>query len=83
MRVIDHLVASGLLGVFKKMYAESWGPRLEHILRNCLLALVEYPNTSMLGIMRILVDKGYRKKVVENIQNPMVKNFADPHSRFY
>ncbi len=70
-----NLMASGLLGVFKKMYAESWGPRLEHILRNCLLSLVEYPNTSMLGIMRILVDKSYRKKVVEKIQNPMVRSF--------
>ncbi|MBU0706708.1 type IV secretory system conjugative DNA transfer family protein [Patescibacteria group bacterium] len=70
-----NLMASGLLGVFKKMYAESWGPRLEHILRNCLLALVEYPNTSMLGIMRILVDAEYRKKVVASIENPMVKSF--------
>ncbi len=70
-----NLMASGLLGVFKKMYAHSWGPRLEHILRNCLLALVEYPNTSMLGIMRILVDDEYRRKVVANIQNPTVKSF--------
>jgi len=70
-----NLMASGLLGVFKKMYAESWGPRLEHILRNCLLALAEYPNTSILGIMRILVDAEYRKKVVENVENPMVKSF--------
>ncbi len=70
-----NLMASGLLGVFKKMYADSWGPRLEHILRNCLLALVEYPNTSMLGIMRLLVDKEYRKKVVANVKNPMVKSF--------
>lgn len=70
-----NLMASGLLGVFKKMYADSWGPRLEHILRNCLLALVEYPNTSMLGIMRILVDKEYRKKVVSSVKNPMVRSF--------
>lgn len=70
-----NLMASGLLGVFKKMYADSWGPRLEHILRNCLLALVEYPNTSMLGIMRILIDREYRRKVVSNVQNPMVKSF--------
>jgi hypothetical protein len=70
-----NLMVSGLLGVFKKMYAESWGPRLEHILRNCLLALAEYPNTSILGVMRILVDAEYRKKVVDNVQNPMVKSF--------
>jgi hypothetical protein len=70
-----NLMASGLLGVFKKMYAESWGPRLEHILRNCLLALAEYPNTSILGVMRILVDAEYRRKVVDHVQNPMVKSF--------
>jgi hypothetical protein len=72
---LRNLMASGLLGVFKKMYAESWGPRLEHILRNCLLALAEFPNTSILGIMRILVDKEYRRKVVDNISNPMVRSF--------
>ena len=70
-----NLMASGLLGVFKKMYAESWGPRLEHILRNCLLALAEYPNTSILGVMRILVDAEYRRKVVDHVENPMVKSF--------
>lgn len=70
-----NLIASGLLGVFKKMYSESWGPRLEHILRNCLLALAETPNTSMLGIMRILVDEEYRRKVVNGITNPMVRSF--------
>jgi len=69
------LIASGLLGVFKKMYAESWGPRLEHILRNCLLALAETPNSSMLGIMRLLVDEDYRRKIVYKLTNPMVKSF--------
>ncbi len=70
-----NLIASGLLGVFKKMYANSWGPRLEHILRNCLLALAETPNTSMMGIMRILVDSEYRRKIVAGISNPMVRSF--------
>lgn len=70
-----NLIASGLLGVFKKMYSESWGPRLEHILRNCLLALAETPNTSMMGIMRILVDDKYRKQIVEKLSNPMVRSF--------
>ena len=70
-----NLIASGLLGVFKKMYSESWGPRLEHILRNCLLALAETPNTSMMGIMRILVDDKYRKQIVDKLTNPMVRSF--------
>ncbi len=52
-----HLVASGIVGVFKKLWADSWGPRLEYILRNAVLALLETPNTTLLGVMKILVDK--------------------------
>jgi len=70
-----HLVASGLVGVFKKIWADSWGPRLEYILRNCILALLEYPNSTLLGITRILVDKYYRKKVLEKVSDPVVRSF--------
>ncbi|MAG44649.1 hypothetical protein CL633_02045 [bacterium] len=70
-----HLIASGLVGVFKKIWADSWGPRLEYLLRNAILALLEYPGSTLLGIMRILVDKGYRKKVVNKIEDPVVKSF--------
>ncbi len=70
-----NLVASGLLGVFKKMYADSWGPRLEHILRNTILALTEYPGATMLGILRMLTDPLYREKVVEKVTDPVVKSF--------
>jgi hypothetical protein len=69
------LVASGLVGVFKKMYAESWGPRLEYILRNCILALTEFEGATLLGIPRMLVDPLYRDKVVEQITDPVVKAF--------
>ena len=70
-----HLIASGLVGVFKKQFADSWGPRLEYILRNAILALLDYPGSTLLGIMRILVDKAYRDKVVEKITDPVVKSF--------
>jgi CxxC-x17-CxxC domain-containing protein len=70
-----HLIASGLVGVFKKLWAETWGPRLEYLLRNAILALLEYPGSTLLGIMRILVDKEYRKKVVDKITDPVVKSF--------
>lgn len=69
------IVASGLVGIFKKLYAESWGPRLEHILRNTILGLLEYPNTTMLGITRILQDEDYRRKVIKKIEDPIVKSF--------
>lgn len=72
---MNSVVASGLVGIFKKLYSESWGPRLEHILRNTILSLLEYPNTTMLGIPRMLVDKEFRHKVVRNISDPVVRRF--------
>ena len=68
-------VASGFVGIFKKMFGNSWGPRLEHILRNTILALLEYPDSSILGVMRILVDEDYRKKVVDKVTDPNVRSF--------
>lgn len=70
-----HLVSSGLVGVFQKLWADSWGPRLEYILRNAILALLEYPGSTLLGVMKILVDKRYRQRVVEKITDPVVKSF--------
>ena len=70
-----HLVASGLVGVFKKLWADSWGPRLEYILRNAILALLEYPGSTLLGVMRLLVDKKYQKEVVAHVEDPVVKSF--------
>ncbi|MFH1187663.1 MAG: type IV secretion system DNA-binding domain-containing protein [bacterium] len=70
-----HLVASGLIGVFKKIWADSWGPRLEYVLRNAILALLDYNGSTLLGITRLMVDKDYRKEVVEKIQDPVVKSF--------
>ncbi|MBN1325405.1 type IV secretion system DNA-binding domain-containing protein [Candidatus Falkowbacteria bacterium] len=70
-----HLVASGLIGVFKKLWADSWGPRLEYLLRNAILALLEYPDSTLLGINRLLVDKEYRNKVIAKVQDPVVRQF--------
>ena len=72
---LRHLVASGLIGVFKKLWADSWGPRLEYILRNAILAILDYPGSTLLAIIRMLADKNFRKKVIEKIQDPVVKSF--------
>lgn len=69
------LIASGLVGVIKKLNIDSWGPRLEHFLRNTILALTEAPDTTMLGITRMLVDKVYREKILHFVQDPMVRSF--------
>jgi len=70
-----HLIASGLVGVFKKLWADSWGPRLEYLLRNAILALLEFPDSTLLGINRLLIDKEYRKKVVAKVQDPVIRSF--------
>ncbi len=69
------LVAYGLVGVFKKIWADSWGPRMEYILTNTILGLLDYPGSTLLGVLRMLVDKSYRKKVVAKIDDPVVKTF--------
>ena len=70
-----HLVASGLMGVFKKIWPDVWSARMEYILNNSILALLEYPGSTLLGVNRMLADPDYRKKVVEKITDPVVKSF--------
>lgn len=70
-----HLVASGLMGVFTKIWEGVWSARMEYILNNCILALLDSPGNTLLGILRLLVDKNFRKKIVHNIKDPVVKGF--------
>lgn len=70
-----HLVASGLMSVFKKIFVDAWSARMEYILTNTIMALLEYPDSTLLGVNRMLSDKAYRKKVVNNIKDPAVKSF--------
>jgi Type IV secretion-system coupling protein DNA-binding domain len=70
-----HLVASGLMGVFTKIWANLWSARMEYILNNTILALLDSPGNTLLGITRMYVDKKYRKKIVDNIKDPMVRAF--------
>ena len=69
------MVASGLMGVFKKIWPDVWSARMEYILNNTILALLDYPGATILGIMRMLSNKEYRKQVVDQIKDPMVKSF--------
>ncbi len=69
------LVASGLMSIFKKLWPEAFSGRMEYILRNALLALLEAEGNSMLGIMRIFSDDVFRRKVMENVTDHMVKTF--------
>jgi CxxC-x17-CxxC domain-containing protein len=70
-----HLIASGLMGVFKKIWPDVWSARMEYILNNTILALLEYPNSTLLGVNRMFSDKTFRKTVVDQIADPVVKTF--------
>lgn len=78
-----HLVASSMMGVFKKIWADAWSARMQYILNNTLLALLEYPSTTLLGIQRMLNNATYRKEVVSNLKDPVVKSFwVDEFARY-
>lgn len=70
-----HLVVSGLMSAFKKIWVDAWSARMEYILTNTLLALLEYPDATLLSINKMLADKKYREKVVANIKDPGVRSF--------
>lgn len=70
-----HLVASDLMAIFTKIWSNVWSARMEYILNHCVLALLDTPGTTLLGINRILVDKDYRQKIIANIKDPVVKAF--------
>ncbi len=70
-----HLVASGLMGIFTKIWSNAWSARMEYILNNAILALLDTPDTTLLGIPRLLVDKSYRQKIISNVKDPVVRAF--------
>jgi len=70
-----HLVASGMMGVFKKLWENLWSARMEYILNNAILALLDNPGSTLLGINRMLSDADFRRKIVANVQDPVVKQF--------
>lgn len=68
-------ISSEMVGVLKRLFGDSWGPRLEYILRYTLLALLDYPNSTLLDITRMLTEKKFREGVISHIQDPVVRNF--------
>ena len=70
-----NLVASGMMGVFKKIWPDVWSPRMEYILNNTILALLDYPGSTMLGVNRMMSDKDFRKRIYPKIKDPVVKSF--------
>ena len=71
---LKDLIADNIVSVFKKHF-DSWGPRLEYLLHNCILTLLQVDNTSLLGIQRILVDRKYRDTILKQIDDPILLRF--------
>src|SRR6185436_7232623 len=70
-----HLVASGIVSAFKSLWRDSWGPRLEYILYNAVVALLDCQNTTLLGVNRMLTDAQYRDWVVRQVRDPFIRAF--------
>jgi len=68
------VTASGIVGSFKNLFADSWGPRLEYWLKSAVLALMDYPNATLLMVPRMFTDKDFRSKVLEKVQDPLIKS---------
>jgi type IV secretory pathway TraG/TraD family ATPase VirD4 len=69
------LAASGLMEVFQKMWPEAWGVRMEHILRNILMALLEQPDATLHDVLRMIADTSYRKSIAKTLRNETVRTF--------
>lgn len=70
-----HLIADGIMAVFKKLWIDLWSARMEYILNYTILALLEIPDSTLLGINRMMAEKEYRKWVVEQVKDPEVRAF--------
>jgi|SRR5579862_2467411 len=70
-----HLVVSGLISVFKKLWSEFWGPRMEHIIRYSLLTLLEFPGSTLLDLPALLTDNVVRRRAINRLTDPHVRSF--------
>ena len=69
------LVASAVVTSFKRLFGDSWGPRLEHILRNCVLTLLEHPDSTLISLHRLLTDEPFRKHIIGRTRDEIVRAF--------
>src|SRR2546426_6499528 len=70
-----HLAAAGLVAAFRKIWIDSWGPRVEYILYNTLRALLDFPGASLLDVPRLLTNEAYRTTVLRYVTDPRVREF--------
>ncbi len=68
-------IASGVVSTFQKLFDNSWGPRLEYILRNVVLSIIDYPNATLMHILRVLTDADFRKEVISHVKDSVLLKF--------
>lgn len=71
----NFLIVSGMMAVFNRIWSGMWSARMEYILNNTLLALLETPGNTLLGVVRMLTDADFKNTIINNVKDPMVKNF--------
>ncbi len=71
------LIVSGIVAIFNKLYGHSWGPRLEYILRNTLLALSEIPGMTLVDVPRLLTDRDFRRNAMTKVSDPVIKRYFE------
>lgn len=71
------LIVSGIVAIFNKLYGHSWGPRLEYILRNTLLALSEIPGMTLVDVPKLLTDKDFRRDAMTKLTDPVIKRYFE------
>lgn len=69
------LVVSGIVSIFNKLYGHSWGPRLEYVLRNCLLSVIDMPDATLLMVTEMLINDDFRAKVLRQLKDPVMQSF--------
>lgn len=77
------LVVSGVLAVFRKVFGEFWGPRLEHVFRNVLAALLETRDATLIGVLRMLAEEDFRRRILAHVQDPLVRYFWEREFSLY
>jgi len=76
-----NIMASALVSSMATQFSFSWGPRLEYLLNNAVLTLLEVPGTTMLGIVRILNDLNYQNYILHSVKDPVISDFWDEEYR--
>ncbi len=70
-----HQFTQNFVELLQAQFASNWTPRLEHALRFALLALLDFPEATVYGLLQMLTDEDYRTRVAEHSSDEIVQRF--------